>query len=255
MDTSLIFDVGMNNGDDTAYYLHRGFRVVAVEADPTLANAARCKFSDAIAAKRLDVVNIAIGPRHEVAPFYLCQTNNVWNSFRKDVASRDGNEPQIIDVPCVPFQSLLAQYGVPLYLKVDIEGHDHFCLTALDRADLPRYVSFEASDDEESRASLRHLKGLGYRRFKFITQNDFSALARRPTLKSRLRNHRIGRGIRRRLPIWQFPFGSSGPFGEQTDGAWLSYDELLTTLRWFGEGRSPLGPPGAPHWHDVHARL
>ena len=28
----LIYDVGMNNGDDTAYYLHKGFRVVAVEA-------------------------------------------------------------------------------------------------------------------------------------------------------------------------------------------------------------------------------
>ena len=28
----LIYDVGMHNGDDTAYYLHRGFRVIAVEA-------------------------------------------------------------------------------------------------------------------------------------------------------------------------------------------------------------------------------
>jgi hypothetical protein len=29
----LIFDVGANNGDDTAAYLARGFRVIAVEAE------------------------------------------------------------------------------------------------------------------------------------------------------------------------------------------------------------------------------
>ena len=40
MHTDLVFDIGMNNGDDTAYYLHRGFRVVAVEADPILCAAA-----------------------------------------------------------------------------------------------------------------------------------------------------------------------------------------------------------------------
>ena len=39
MQNDVIFDVGMNNGDDTAYYLHLGCRVVAVEADPVLAAA------------------------------------------------------------------------------------------------------------------------------------------------------------------------------------------------------------------------
>jgi hypothetical protein len=33
-DPGLIYDVGMNNGDDTAYYLRRGFRVVAIEPNP-----------------------------------------------------------------------------------------------------------------------------------------------------------------------------------------------------------------------------
>jgi hypothetical protein len=30
----LIFDIGKNNGDDTAHYLSNGYRVVTVEADP-----------------------------------------------------------------------------------------------------------------------------------------------------------------------------------------------------------------------------
>jgi 16S rRNA A1518/A1519 N6-dimethyltransferase RsmA/KsgA/DIM1 with predicted DNA glycosylase/AP lyase activity len=40
----LIYDVGMNNGDDTAYYLRRGFRVVAIEADTRLVRCAAERF-------------------------------------------------------------------------------------------------------------------------------------------------------------------------------------------------------------------
>jgi len=34
--SDLVFDIGMHNGDDTAYYLARGYRVVAVEANPSM---------------------------------------------------------------------------------------------------------------------------------------------------------------------------------------------------------------------------
>jgi len=41
---NLIYDIGMNNGDDTAYYLQRGFRVIAVEANPALVSQAIQRF-------------------------------------------------------------------------------------------------------------------------------------------------------------------------------------------------------------------
>lgn len=41
----LIIDVGGNNGDDTAFYLHRGYRVVMVEANPLLAEHLRGRFA------------------------------------------------------------------------------------------------------------------------------------------------------------------------------------------------------------------
>src|SRR5262245_43578507 len=53
----LIYDVGMEDGTDTGFYLKKGFRVVAVEADPELASRARERFSDEIAAGRLVVLN------------------------------------------------------------------------------------------------------------------------------------------------------------------------------------------------------
>jgi predicted RNA methylase len=41
----LVYDVGLHNGDDTAFYLHQGFRVIAIDADPRAAAAAKQRFS------------------------------------------------------------------------------------------------------------------------------------------------------------------------------------------------------------------
>src|SRR4051812_12299597 len=41
---NLIIDVGMHDGGDTAFYLAKGFDVVAVEADPGLAQAGAERF-------------------------------------------------------------------------------------------------------------------------------------------------------------------------------------------------------------------
>lgn len=50
--TRIVFDVGMNNGDDSAYYLSKGYRVIAVEANPALVEKARIRFAREIATGR-----------------------------------------------------------------------------------------------------------------------------------------------------------------------------------------------------------
>ena len=56
----LIYDVGLNLGQDTDFYLKKGFRVIAFEADPD--NVATCKkrFADAIESGQLIIVEGAI---------------------------------------------------------------------------------------------------------------------------------------------------------------------------------------------------
>ena len=49
MDPKLVYDVGVHNGNDTAYYLHKGFRVVGVEANPVAAEQIRKRFPSEIA--------------------------------------------------------------------------------------------------------------------------------------------------------------------------------------------------------------
>ena len=59
----LIYDFGMHNADDTEIYLRKGFRVVAIEADPSLCEQARKRLSEHVASGELVVVNKAIGER------------------------------------------------------------------------------------------------------------------------------------------------------------------------------------------------
>ena len=58
----LVIDVGMNDGSDTAYYLHCGCRVIAIEANPQLVAAANLRFSHEIAEGMLAVLNLGIAP-------------------------------------------------------------------------------------------------------------------------------------------------------------------------------------------------
>ena len=70
----LIYDVGMNNGDDTAYYLRRGFRVVAIEANTRLAKCAAERFRTRISSGQLRILNIGIAAEEGELPFWICET-------------------------------------------------------------------------------------------------------------------------------------------------------------------------------------
>lgn len=50
----LIYDVGLHRGEDTDYYLQKGFRVVAVEANPQLVDECTARFAREIADGKFD---------------------------------------------------------------------------------------------------------------------------------------------------------------------------------------------------------
>lgn len=65
----LVLDIGMHRGADTEWCLAKGFRVVAVEANPALVKDVTERFADAIAAGRLIIENVGIGPSADTLPF------------------------------------------------------------------------------------------------------------------------------------------------------------------------------------------
>jgi hypothetical protein len=78
-DASVIYDFGMNNGDDVEYYLLKAQRVVAVEANSALCEEATRRFSSAIADGRLTILNVALSDQETGEPvtFYLHRQHHV----------------------------------------------------------------------------------------------------------------------------------------------------------------------------------
>jgi FkbM family methyltransferase len=244
----LIYDVGMNNGDDTAYYLSLGFRTVAIEANPELVEQANVRFGPEIASGRLIILNIGIADREGELPFWICETNSRYSSFDRSYASWFNSPNHQIQVPCTRFETIVAQYGVPYFCKIDIQGNDSLCLEGFTPHKVPKFLSIEAND--LNLRLLDMLRALGYSLFKCISQSTFIPLELPPIaaqyrleraetlLGSRKFRHRVfrklgGRGcLQRQLQStrhyrsWHFPPQSSGGFGDQTLGRWLTYDEM-----------------------------
>ena len=172
---SLIYDIGMNNGDDSAYYLGNGFDVIAIEANPVLAESARSRFAKEISDGRLTLLEVGIAEGAGEATFWICEDNSDWSSFDRSLASRKGARHRAISVRLRPFHEILQEYGVPYYCKIDIEGNDHLCVSAMTPESCPAFISAEVSQH----ALLDQFSSLGYDRFKLVQQQSFSPRTRR----------------------------------------------------------------------------
>jgi FkbM family methyltransferase len=252
VDAGLIFDVGMNDGRDTAYYVSKGYRVVAIEADPMLAEQGRHRFSDDIAAGRVTVLNVGIADSESIATFWVNELNSEHSSFDKEAGGRDGAPCHPIEVPTCRLRRLFETYGVPYYIKIDIERYDRFCLEDFDPDDLPVYASIEA----HSLSYLERLAELGYDRFKVIDQSAHGMPARRgtnETVVGRLHGfvwHQMNR-VRRK--VRGTGFGQSGPFGEETVGPWRAKEDVATDWLHFDRQERDQGTLNMRGWYDFHA--
>lgn len=250
----LIYDIGLHDGRDTAHYLKEGARVVAVEANPVMCAAGEKNFGDFIRAGQLTIVNRGIAERKGQLEFWVCDDESEWSSFHREIASRNGARHHAITIDCVPIMDLIGQFGVPEYMKIDIEGSDRVCIAGLTQSAAPAYISIEMDHDRGDQ-DLRRLAELGYRNFKVICQNNAwhqatmrnmwfyrlgpaHFLARRITrLRHKLANRRQGRRVK-----------ESGPWGESTSGSWHSLDHALAVWRSLRDIER-LG-----WWFDVHAK-
>jgi FkbM family methyltransferase len=263
----LIYDVGLLDGADTAYYLFRGYRVVAIDANPLMIEAARARFANEIAVKRLTLVNVGISETAGKATFWISDKPQ-WSSFDRDAASRDGTGHRPISVPTVPFSKLLEEYGVPHYLKVDIEGSDKLCVDALKGGTLPKYISVES--EEETGAILESLRDVGYRRFKLVDQYDwlpvrpraarFCARLINSAAHGRLRAIGLSHIAQKftdqaRMAALGFSFspGCSGPWGDDVPGGWMTLNQAKSLYLRNRRSLSSREQPLYFFWYDWHA--
>ena len=104
MQNDLIFDVGMSAGLDTRFYLGKGFRVVAVEANPSVVDSARIEFRADIEAGRLFIIDKAIAAQDGTVRFHVNRRIPEWSTSshsQADLNDSQGFASDLIEVPSV----------------------------------------------------------------------------------------------------------------------------------------------------------
>jgi FkbM family methyltransferase len=232
MREDLIFDIGMHRGEDTDFYLKKGYQVVGIEANPALAEHCRRRFATRVADGSLRIIEGAIVGTDRLdtrsVKFYE-NPNSAWGTIDPEWRDRNaqlGLSSREIEVPCVDLAAILKEYGIPFYMKIDIEGADRSCLDYLKSLDdHPQYLSIEDEKLDFSRllSNLAVLQQLGYSNFRAVQQEAipnsvFSG------------SDRFGRPITHR-----FEDGASGVFGTDLPGPWMSAQELIVEYKWIFE--------------------
>lgn len=230
----MIFDLGFHNGDDTNFYLSKGFKVVAVEANPKLVEQGQTRFENAISSGKLELVNKALFDKsNKQQKFYINKRSSNVSSLYKKIAESDGTKSRSIYVTTTNLNELFEQFGIPFYMKTDVEGADvHVANSLIEAKAKPKYVSFELSRTFFLEI-FSALNLAGYKKFQLVNQ-----LAN-PTRKN-----------------GDFGDHSSGPFGPYLPkNKWIQFDDALARYLKFKELRDIDAEELALGWLDLHAKL
>lgn len=284
IDQNLIFDIGMRDGEDSAFYLAKGFRVVAIEADPSLISQARHRFEREIDRGWLHLVEGAVVPDawradgKERVRFFRNSVNPDWGTVLEEWTQRNQvlgfSRTAEVTVDVVDLAELIEKFGMPHYMKIDIEGVDVDCLRTLSQFERrPRFVSIESEKRSFARleCEIDLLAELGYTSFKAVQQG-------------RVHRQREPRPAREgNYGGYPLKLGSSGLFGREIPHRWKNQEEVLgqyrrifRNYRLLGDssflGRRRSGrrllrnmsafldncgldvPRPVPGWYDTHAR-
>ena len=279
----LVYDVGMHMGEDSEFYLRKGFRVVAFEANPDMVASCKERFKEFLDSGQLTIIEGAIvDPSlitggQKTVQFYQNQDSSVWGTVSSEWAERNarlGMSSKVTEVAAIDFAEVLREHGVPYFMKIDIEGCDWVCVNALHGfQERPAYISIESDKTnlENIRREIDLFLQLGYTTFQAVEQQQI-AWTQSPPNPAREGKY-VGLTFER---------GASGLFGLELENQWKSKSQILGQYRWIFLGYLLLGDdgimekwrfPGAPlirrltrrvlrmlthatvpGWYDTHAR-
>lgn len=229
----LIFDVGSNNGDDVAYYLLKADKVIAFEANPVLCARISDRFARECREGRVVVVNGEVCAERESQSaslsFYVHKEMDVLSQMSKPRAEQLSFF-DVIEVPPVLLSEKIREFGMPDYVKIDIEGYDEVLLKSLFSEGLcPDYLSCEIHTARCLKTLLSNPQYIG---FKLVSgqwvPEQYGDASIRQKDGSRV--------------SYAFPKHFAGPCADDIDGPWLDRQSFISLVK-----TQRLG------WKDAHA--
>jgi FkbM family methyltransferase len=219
----------MRDGEDSAYYLAKGFSVIGIDADSGACDICGERFSLEISAGRMRVMNVGVGLEEGVAPFYFNAREPALSTLVEP--NHGASEWEARKVLVRRLSSIIRECGEPYFVKIDVEHYDHMVLRDLLTSGVrPDLISVESHVIDV----YCLLVAMGYTRFRLIDG---------ATVPQRFGAHHI-RTLDGRVIEHAFKLHSSGPFGEDLADEWIDKGRCAQELYRRGLG-----------WVDVHGAL
>jgi len=140
----LVFDVGANVGVYSELFSEMGARVVSVEPNPRC-----CENLRRLArANQVYVEECAVGDSPGKAKLRICEQSTIstltdqwYEKSKQSSIHRDAKWLGEIEVDVITLDQLAARYGVPTFVKIDVEGYDDHVVRGM--SFLPKALTFE----------------------------------------------------------------------------------------------------------------
>jgi FkbM family methyltransferase len=166
----LVFDVGAHVGDRVGAFRRLGARVIAVEPQPALVKTLRLIYGRD---SGVTIEPVAVGRSAGTVALRINVDNptvsTASNDFIRSADGAPGWEGQAwtksINVPVTTLDALIAHYGRPAFMKIDVEGFEAEALAGLTQA--PPALSFEFTTIQRgvALACIARCRTLGYVRY------------------------------------------------------------------------------------------
>ena len=162
----LVFDVGANVGNRSKIFLALGATVVAVEPQPACAGIIRTGLVDK--GKSIHLVPMAMGSESGRATMHVSSATGIstmsdsWLAAVK-ATGRFGQASwnRTIEVEMQTLDHLITQFGLPRFIKVDVEGFELQVLQGLTQPVSMISLEFTPETSDATFACIEHLRKLG----------------------------------------------------------------------------------------------
>ncbi|MBH8563900.1 FkbM family methyltransferase [Nostoc sp. CENA67] len=148
---NLVFDIGANVGLKAEIYSQLGCKVIVVEPDPRNVKVLRKRFNKN---KQVTIVDKAVSSKVSVEKIYthlenpaLSTFSSKWRTFLATTNNRNlapfSASPETYEIQTTTLDSLIHEFGIPIYIKIDVEGYELEVLKGL--SSKVKLVSFESN--------------------------------------------------------------------------------------------------------------
>jgi FkbM family methyltransferase len=175
----IAFDIGANIGQTVDELLPNYDKIICFEPNPSLVTVIRNKFFNN---DKVTIEELGLSDKIETKKFNI-SNSHVVSTFSEDWINNSRftnvyNWDTSIEVKTTTLDEIINKYGIPYFIKIDVEGYEYEVIKGLTKLLENTYFAFEWAEEQYGvvNKTIEYLKELGYQNFVYTYQDSLLTL-------------------------------------------------------------------------------